>query len=479
MRFATAFLAIVVCLISLHEYRQLSDRTSDFEHDMEKTHRLVATTLADAVSMIARHEGLEPARDAVALARRHHRDDLRVRWVCLDDNGIDEPPPEISCDVLNRETQRLTIKTDDAARHVTWVPVRFDGKAGGAIEVSESPEHQRSWSRQHLRDALSLATTTVVGITMASFALGWWLVAIPTRRLRAKAQAVGRGELGPDLALTRRDELGEVAEEMNAMCRQLDAAQKAAAREASARVAAVERLQHADRLATTGRLASFLAHELGTPLNVIEARASLIAEDDNADDATRDSAGVIIECTENVTRLVKQLLTFARPRSLDLDALRLDQVARVVIELLQPLADRRQVSLKLGTLDETPLWADAVLLQQAVVNLTVNAIHACSEGGVVTLHTDVVSKAGPGESKERRWGQLVVVDTGVGMTPDVRESLFEPFFTTRASGEGTGLGLPIVAGILDDHHGFMEVETAPGKGSSFHIFLPIERPEVS
>ena len=469
--FAMAFLALVVCLISVHEYRQFLDRRGDFEQDMARTHRLVASTLADAVSAIARSEGVESARRTVEEAQDHHASDLRIRWVCRGGDQVD-PTQRNTCRDVVREPQYEVRDEDGSRRLLTWVPVRLAGGGGGAIEVSESPSHEQAWSDQHVRSTLSLATTTVAAIMMASLGLGWWLVAVPTRRLRAKARAVGRGELGPDLILPGRDELGEVAEEMNAMCRQLGTAQQTAAREATARVVAVERLQHADRLATIGRLASGLAHELGTPLNVIEARADLIVEDPAVDDETRASARIIIDCTENVASIVRQLLTFARPRALDVTATRLDQVARSVVEMLEPLAARRRISLTVGKATPTRLVADAVLLQQAVVNLVVNALRACSEGGHVTLDVESARRARPGSEVIDAFAHLAVVDDGVGITAEVRAGLFEPFFTTRPSGEGTGLGLPIVAGILEDHGGFFEVDSTPGKGSTFHIWLP-------
>jgi len=471
LRFAVAFLALVVCLISVHEYREFLDRRADFEHDMARTHRLVASTLADAVSAIARSEGLDSARRTVEEAQDHHASDLRIRWVCRGDDRAD-PTPRNTCRHVVSEPHHEVLEQDGARRLLTWVPVRIDGEGGGAIEVSESPLHEQTWSETHVRSALSLAATTVAAIMTASLGLGWWLVAVPTRRLRAKARAVGRGELGPDLLLPGRDELGEVAEEMNAMCRQLGTAQQMAAREASARVTAVERLQHADRLATIGRLASGLAHELGTPLNVIEARAGLIVEDPAIDDDTRASAQIIIDCSENVTGLVRQLLTFARPRALDIASTRLDQIARSVVELLEPIAAQRHVSLTLGASVPTPLAADAVLLQQAVVNLVVNALRACGEGGHVRLDIEPARRARPGSAIVEGFAHLAVVDDGVGITPEVRAGLFEPFFTTRPSGEGTGLGLPIVAGILEDHGGFLEVDSTPGQGSTFHVWLP-------
>ncbi|HEY1098487.1 MAG TPA: HAMP domain-containing sensor histidine kinase [Myxococcota bacterium] len=485
LRFAMAFLALVVCLISLHEYRQFLDRREDFAHDMARTHRLVATTLADAVSAIARSEGLESARRTIEEAQDHHASDLRIRWVC---HGSEQtnPTPRHSCAEVSSEPHDEVVDEVigglDARRLLTWVPVRVAG--GGAIEVSETPEHERTWSEQHVRAALTLATTTVAAMTIASFGLGWWLVAVPTRRLRAKARAVGRGELKPDLILPRRDELGEVAEEMNAMCRQLGAAQDTAAREATARVVAVERLQHADRLATIGRLASGLAHELGTPLNVIEARAGLIVEDPIVDDSTRASAQIIIDCAENVAGLVRQLLTFARPRALDLTTVRLDRIAHTVVELLAPLAAQKRVTLAVDGALPTTLSADGVLLQQAVVNLVVNALHACREGGHVTLHVEPVQRTRPASSTTtgnvvESFGHLSVRDDGIGITPEVRAELFEPFFTTRPGGEGTGLGLPIVAGILDDHKGFLEVDSIVGEGSTFHIWVPLATKEAT
>ncbi len=470
LRFAMAFLALVVCLISLHEYRQFLDRRADFEHDMERTHRLVATTLADAVSAVARSEGFESAQQVLAEAQAHHANDLRIRWVCHGNEQV-APTSRYSCAEISTAPHDEVLGGKKSRRLLTWMPVRVAG--GGAVEISETPEHEQSWSERHIRSALSLAATTVAAMTLASVALGFWLVAIPTRRLRAKARAVGRGELSPDLVLPRRDELGEVAEEMNAMCRQLGAAQDTASREATARVVAVERLQHADRLATIGRLASGLAHELGTPLNVIEARAGLIVEDPAVDEATRTSAQMIITCADNVAGLVRQLLTFARPRALDLTTVRLDRIAQSVVELLEPLAAQRQITIAAVAPTSTSLSADAILLQQAVVNLAVNALHACSAGGHVTLRVDTVQRARPGAVAIEGFGHLSVTDDGIGITPEVRVELFEPFFTTRPGGEGTGLGLPIVAGILEDHRGFLEVDSEPGIGSTFHIWLPL------
>jgi signal transduction histidine kinase len=470
-RLTIAFLLVVILVISLHEYRQLGDRQSDFERDMDRTHLLVASTLADSVELVAPREGLEAALRAVDLTDRRLAGDVRVRWVCLF-GRVDEPAAPIDCgSLIEDRPQTVNRTTADGVRRYTLQPVLIDGQAAGAIEVSESPSHEGAWVRQHFSDAIVLAVMTVAGMAMASFVLGWWLVARPTRALVEKARAVGRGELKNDLHLTTKDELTAVANEMNAMCRQLERAREETAREAAARLAAVEQLRHADRLATVGRLASGLAHELGTPLNVIEARAGLILEDAASEPPIQNSARVIISCTEQVTKLVRQLLVFARPRQADLQPTRLSGLVASVRELLEPIASKAQVSLQVDTDNATVAMVDQVLLQQALTNVVVNAVHACKASGHVTVTTGEVEATKPGEQQPRKWCTVTVRDDGSGMTPEVKASIFEPFFTTKPVNEGTGLGLPIVVSILEDHKGFLTVESEPGKGSTFTLHL--------
>jgi signal transduction histidine kinase len=467
-RLTMGFLVAVICTLSLHESRQFGVARADFERDMDRSHLLVATTLADAVELVLPHEGTAAALVTVETTNQRRHGDLRLRWVCRP--GVSDTPPSPSpCAALDRAEP---ITAASLGRRVTLAPVRVAGVFRGAIEVSESPDHEGQWARARLRQALVLALMTVAAMTLAAFVLGVWLVARPTRALTEKARAVGRGELEPDLRLGGRDELAAVAEEMNAMCRQLQRAHTRADR-------AVERLRQADRLATVGRLASGLAHELGTPLNVIEARAGLILEDPSAEPPVQRSARVIVECTEQVTRLVRQLLIFARPRSLELSQLALDGLARTVVELLSPIAEKRGVTLVVAEGSCAPARADAVLLQQAVMNLVVNALHACAEGGRVALRAGATEAPRPGtDAPPLRWLTLAVEDDGAGMSDEVKAAIFEPFFTTRAPGEGTGLGMPIVASILEDHGGFLTVESTLGRGSTLTLHLPEAPGEV-
>lgn len=466
-RLTIAFLTVVICMLALHELRQLDEARVDFERDLDRTHYLVATTLADSVELLIPREGLEAARRIVEQTGARHDVDVRIRWVCLD-GQVDAPPPPVDCRSLALGEPLTTTRTTAGGetRRFTLAPVRVGDRAAGAIEVSESPAHEGDWVRQHFDAALLLALMTAGGMALAAFVLGWWLVARPTRALMEKARAVGRGELEPDLTLPGDDELSQLAGEMNAMCRHLGEARESTAREATARLAAVEQLRRADKLASVGKLASGLAHELGTPLNVIEARAGLIVEGADADSPAQQSARVIIQCTEQVTKLVRQLLDFARPRQLERHVFPLDGLARTVTELVEPLATRRRVQLTADSPAPLRTEGDEGLLQQALTNVVVNALHACGEGGHVRVSTGVV------RARDRQWSTVSVTDDGMGMSEDVIARLLEPFFTTKAVGEGTGLGLPITASILEDHGGFLGVESAPGRGSTLTLHLP-------
>ncbi len=471
-RLSLAFLVVVICIISLHEYRQLADRQADFERDMDRTHRLVATALAESVKLVAPREGMEAAQATVEATNERVAADLRVRWVC----GQNTPPTPFDCTALKKGVPVSTTRAQEGqnARRFTLAPVWESGRLLGAVEVSESPAHEGEWVRRHFFEAVLLSLMTVAGMAVASFVLGWWVVAKPTRLLREKARAVGRGELASDLRLTGRDELAEVADEMNAMCRQLAQAQNDTAREAAARLTAVEQLRHADRLATVGRLASGLAHELGTPRNVVEARAGFSLEDTVKGEPNHESARVIIQCTEQMTRLIKQLLVFARPRTLEPVAMRLDALARTVVDLVQPLAGKRHVSLRLANLPEVRLEADEVLVQQALTNVVVNALMASRDGAEVTLSIGTAEAKKPSATQTRVWRTLAVRDEGEGMSLSVKAAIFEPFFTTRPAGEGTGLGLPIALSIMEDHGGFLTVDSSPNQGSTFTLHFPLE-----
>ncbi len=229
-----------------------------------------------------------------------------------------------------------------------------------------------------------------------------------------------------------------------------------------------EQLMHAERLATIGQLAAGVAHELNEPLSNILGFAQLAAKcpglpDQAARDIEKIERGVL-----RAREIIRQLLLFSRQTAhretrLDLNRLIEDSMqffeARCAADGIELVSKRAP--------DLPPVTGDATLLHQVLVNLMVNAIQAMSGGGTLTLST----------STSDEHVVLAVEDTGPGMDADTLKQIFLPFFTTKDVGQGTGLGLPVVHGIVTSHGGSINVESAVGRGSRFVVTLPVARDE--
>jgi two-component system NtrC family sensor kinase len=246
------------------------------------------------------------------------------------------------------------------------------------------------------------------------------------------------------------------------------------ASEARARLAAVELLRQGDRLSTVGRLAAGLAHELGTPLNVVAGRAKMIANGEVTGDEAKSSARIIHETTQRMTQLVRELLDFARRRPASPAQLQINELLRHVLQLLEPTAKKKRVALAIEGEQDRTARADVFQIQQALTNLALNAIQAVPPGGHVTISSARVETKPPPDhgGAAGSWLQLGVRDDGPGIRDEDRAKLFEPFFTTKDVGEGTGLGLPVALGLVQENGGWISVESAPGRGACFSIFLP-------
>jgi signal transduction histidine kinase len=217
-----------------------------------------------------------------------------------------------------------------------------------------------------------------------------------------------------------------------------------------------------------------VAHELGTPLNVIEARAEMIAAGETSQAESASYARVVVRAAERMTRIIRQLLAFARPTKPQMSRCDVATLAHRTIELLQPLADKRGVALK--TQGPVPAYveADAGQIEQAVTNLVMNAVQAMEKPGTVLVDIDRKHLSPPADhgGPPADYLRVRVVDEGRGIAQEHIPRLFEPFFTTKDVGEGTGLGLAVTYGIVREHGGWIDVETQVGRGTTFTIHLP-------
>jgi PAS domain S-box-containing protein len=226
-----------------------------------------------------------------------------------------------------------------------------------------------------------------------------------------------------------------------------------------------EQLRRTERVAELGTLASGMAHEIGTPMNVILGRAEYLMERVKEEPIKRGLQTIVTQ-VERITRVMNQLLSFARRRTPERRALNLRTTIEDNLEIFQERLSRAQVKLETSFPAACPpVHADPDQMSQVLINLVMNAIHAMPQGG--TLRVGV--KAGEDTV------MLAVSDTGQGMPQDVIAKIFDPFFTTKEFGKGTGLGLTVVKGIVDEHRGAITVESEPGRGTTFTINLPLHR----
>jgi signal transduction histidine kinase/ligand-binding sensor domain-containing protein len=238
-----------------------------------------------------------------------------------------------------------------------------------------------------------------------------------------------------------------------------------------------EQLQHSRKLEAVGQLASGVAHYFNNLLAIIQGNACLLQE--NADKETAENLNDITEASQRGAKLVRQLMAFARRHGLRFEPL---DINRLLAEHLDSLAKIVGTTIELRrefTPNLPPIKADSTMLAQAVSSLTANALDAMPGGGTLILRTTHVefSQAQAQRHPEAVAGQFVmltVTDSGKGMPPEVLNRMFEPFFTTKDIGEGTGLGLAAVYGIIKQHNGWIESESTPGQGTTVRVLLPVE-----
>lgn len=222
-------------------------------------------------------------------------------------------------------------------------------------------------------------------------------------------------------------------------------------------------LQHADRLAKIGQFAAGVAHELNEPLANILGFAQLAAQTPGLPAQVARDLDSIVKSALHSREVIKKLMIFGRKVPLQKTLVDLNQVVRDTLYFIEMSASRGRVEVRTDLTEGLPpIMADPQHIKQVMVNLVVNAIHAMPTGGVLTIQTQ--------SFKDDVY--LSVGDTGVGMTPEVRRQIFNPFFTTKDVDQGTGLGLAVVHGIVSAHGGVIEVESEPGRGTRFEITFP-------
>jgi len=224
-------------------------------------------------------------------------------------------------------------------------------------------------------------------------------------------------------------------------------------------------LRHADRLATIGKLAAGIAHELNEPLTGVLGFAELLKESGGMPPQSVKDLGRIEAAALHAREVVRKLLLFARQISPRQSTVSVNKVILEVISLLEGRCRQQDIKAHTNLFDTLPdIWADESQIRQIIMNLMVNALQAMDKGGLLTITTQTLD------------GDIVISirDTGQGIADDIKDKIFLPFFTTKDVNMGTGLGLAVVHGIVKSHHGRINVLSQLGEGTEFRVYLPVK-----
>lgn len=288
----------------------------------------------------------------------------------------------------------------------------------------------------------------------------------PISALLSGARALGSGDLSHRVPVPATgNELGQLAAEFNRMADNIEAQRDATRAEAENRLRLEKELRHSERLASVGRLAAGIAHELGAPLNVIDARAEqLIENPDTPRERQLRNLTAIRNQAARITRIVRQLLNLARPYDLRFQAVDLNDVVSSALEELD--SDPRR-KIQVIPQRRTSVSADADFLRQVFVNIFQNALHATPEGGAIRIAVSTISR------ESGKIAEVTVTDTGEGIAAEHFDRIFDPFYTTKDIGQGTGLGLAVSRRIVEEHGGSIEAANCEEGGAKFTVRLPV------
>jgi len=326
-------------------------------------------------------------------------------------------------------------------------------------------------------------------VAILSWLFVWRVVAKPIQALKSGTERLSQGELGYQIEVQSQDEVGDLAHSFNSMSLQLRGANEQIvnwAKTLEDRVEqktkelnrAHEHVLHVEKMASMGKLAAVVAHEVNNPLSGILTYAKLIRKWVESGQTEREKRGEAMQCLELIAAesrrcgdLIKNLLSLSRTAPMNVQSVELHAIINRCLLLVRHQLELVGVELQLNLAkDLPPVQCDPAQIEQVLLALIMNAIDAMPRGGTLWIETRL--------SEDESEIEIKVRDDGAGIAPEILPRIFEPFLTTKESGRGVGLGLAISRGIVERHNGHIEVQSELGRGTTFTITLPNYAPEA-
>lgn len=366
--------------------------------------------------------------------------------------------------------QKVTTTMFSSGGYDVAIPVFVYGgtRKWGTIRVGFSltramREIQKTSRGMILLGIIAILLGTAVAIFLAL------RISRPIQQLVTGVNEVGKGNYDHTIAVTTQDEVGHLARRFEEMRKALRlhvthlAKEKRRLEWANRTIKETQKqLIQNEKLAAIGKLTATVAHEFNNPLAIIKTSLHLVNTRMPNGDPNKENLVIIEEEIDRITRIMRQLLDFSRP-SAETSTLQVNEVIQKFMKMLERDLAERGIESKLDLATDLPvLRMSADQLKQVLLNLIKNAEEAMPTGGNLLLRT----------SKRNGGLTISVYDTGIGIPKEHLSSLFEPFFSTKSDGEGMGLGLSVSYSIIESYGGSIEVDSSPGKGTMFRIFLP-------
>lgn len=472
-------------LFGTYGFFTLQAETADLRHSVEREVRLLARSLQVSLENALRDRQFADIQETVD---KLERVESNVDILVYDPAGslIAKSYGAHAATTQQRDALRAAqsargrilryLPEDNPEYLMIALPLAADNGAllGGLVVVRPLVDMLRDIEATQTSIALSVLLFVLIA-TGLGLLLGTAYLARPLQQLATAMGRVRQGDLESGIGPTGKDEVGAVSREFNEMVSQLREARRQAADEAESRRRMQRALEEASKLVTIGQLSAGLAHEIGSPLQILGGRARLLARHAHEPEEVCRHADILVTQTDRIARIVNQLMEFTRrrpPRRKRMDVL---PAVRAVVDLLEVEARKRGVKLAIEAPPNLPpLVADADALQQIVLNLVSNALRATAKGGSVGIEVSESSIVSEVAGDPQPAIRLCVIDTGHGMSAEVQARLFEPFFTTHPDAGGTGLGLAVVKSLVTEHNGVIRVASEPERGSRITIDLPLQ-----